>query len=84
MPYGTQGLSRNAVGLTEEGLNQLMRPKDILVPDINLNLDPNLKKELRDLEKHQLEDPRIHEIRRTLQSGTPARTEKFRLRNEIL
>jgi hypothetical protein len=61
-------------------LNRLVGPKDILVSAINLTLDPNLKKELRDLAKHQLEDPRIHEIRRSLEVGTPVGTEKFMLR----
>jgi hypothetical protein len=52
--FSADALSRQPVGLTEEGLNQLVRPKDILVSAINLNFDPNLKKELRDLAKHQL------------------------------
>jgi hypothetical protein len=82
--FFADALSRHPVGLTEEGLNQLVRPKDILVSAINLNLDPNLKKELRDLAKHQLEDPRIHEIRRSLEVGTPTGIEKFMLRNGVL
>jgi hypothetical protein len=64
--FFADALSRNPVGLTEEGLNQLVRPKEILVSPINLNLDPDLKKELGNLAKHQLEDPRISEIMQTL------------------
>jgi hypothetical protein len=82
--FFADALSRIPVGLTEEGLNQRVRPKDIFVSAIDLNLDPNLKKELRDLAKHQLQDPKINEIRRTLGAGTPARTGKFMLKNEVL
>ncbi|PNF35697.1 hypothetical protein B7P43_G17396 [Cryptotermes secundus] len=82
--FFADALSQNPVGLMEEGLNQLVRPKEVLVSPINLNLDPDLKKELGNLAKHQLEDPKICEIMRTLETGIPSRAGQFTLRDEVL
>ena len=40
--------------------------------------------ELEDLAKHQLEDPKISGIMRTLGTGIPSRAGEFTLRNEVL
>jgi hypothetical protein len=82
--FFADALSRNPVGLTEEGLDQIRKPKEIFVSTINLNLDPHLKKELKDLAKYQLEDPRIKKIRQSLEASTFARTDKFMLKDQVL
>jgi transposase InsO family protein len=77
-------LSRNPVGLTQEQINRIGRPKDVLVSAINLNQDPNLKEVLKDLAKHQSSDLRIQEIKQKLATTLPSVQNKFMLRNDVL
>jgi hypothetical protein len=77
-------LSRNPVGITEGELSQVKKPKDIFVSAINLKLDPNLKKDLKDLAKHQLEDPQVREIRQSVEAGVPSRADRFMIKDDVL
>jgi hypothetical protein len=77
-------LSRNPVGITEEELSLVKKPKDIFVSAINLNLDPRLKKDLKDLAKHQLEDPKVREIRQSVKAGIPPRAINFMIKDDVL
>lgn len=42
-------LSRNPVGMTIEEVNRIGRPQEIAITKIDLNLDPQVKKDLRNL-----------------------------------
>jgi hypothetical protein len=64
--YFADILSRNPVGITTEQLNQVRKPKEILVAAINLNVDVNLKKELKDLVKLQEQDVKLIEIKQKI------------------
>jgi hypothetical protein len=52
-------LSRNPAGPTPEQIKQLTRPRGIMVRKINLDIDPQVKKDLKDLAAHQAKDPYI-------------------------
>jgi hypothetical protein len=77
-------MSRNPVGLSREELNQMAKPRDILVAAIDLNVDPIIKAELRKLAAYQAEDPRIIEIKQNLGTALPPLTDKYMLRNGVL
>ena len=57
--YLADTLSRNPAGLTPEQIKELTRPRDIMVRKINLEIDPQVKKDLKDLAAHQDKDPYI-------------------------
>jgi hypothetical protein len=50
-------ISRNPAGLTSEQIKQLTRPRDIMVTTIKLNIDPQVKKERKELTAFQDKDP---------------------------
>jgi hypothetical protein len=50
-------ISRNPAGLTQEQIRQIKKPRDIMVAVINLNISPQFKADLKDLERHQINDP---------------------------
>jgi hypothetical protein len=77
-------LSRNTVCIAEGELRQVKKPKDIFVSAINPNLDPHLKRDLKDLAKHQLEDPKVREIRQSVEAGIPSRADRFRIKDDVL
>jgi transposase InsO family protein len=77
-------LSRNPVGLTLEQINQIGRPRDVLVSAIKLNLDSDLKKELGDLAKHQSGDPKIQKIKQKLATALPSVQNKYMLKDDVL
>jgi hypothetical protein len=77
-------MSRNPVGLTQDQINRTKRPTDILVSAVNLNLDPNLKRELHDLVKYQNSDPRIQEIKQQLTTASHVDQNRYMIKDEIL
>jgi hypothetical protein len=56
-------MSRNPVGLSQEQLDQMTKPKDILVASINLHLDTQIKENLEELASFQAQDLRIEGIK---------------------
>jgi hypothetical protein len=77
-------MSRNPVGLNPEQLRQLKKPKDILVAKIDLNLDPQIKQELKDLATLQTQDVRIEELKRKLATSHTTMTDKYKLEKGVL
>jgi hypothetical protein len=55
-------ISRNPAGLTPEKIKQL-RPRDIMVATIKRNIDPQVKKELKELAAFQERDPYIKSLK---------------------
>ena len=52
-------ISRHPAGLTLEQIKQLTRPRYVMTAAIRLNIDPQVKKELKDLAAYQDNDPHI-------------------------
>ena len=52
-------ISPNPAGLKPEQIKQLTRPRDIIVATIKLNIDPQVRKELKKLAAFQDKDPYI-------------------------
>jgi hypothetical protein len=52
-------ISRHPAGLTLEQIKQLTRPRYVMMAAIRLNIDPQVKKELKDLAAYQDNDPYI-------------------------
>jgi hypothetical protein len=77
-------LSRNPVGITKEQLSQAGKPREIFVGAINLNLDKSLKKELKDLARHQSEDLRLVDLRQRVMEDPCSVQERYLIRNHIL
>lgn len=77
-------MSRNPVGLTEEEIKGMGKPRGILVAAINLNIDTKLKGELKNLAHHQASDPYVVKARERLASGAATYLDKYMLRNEVL
>lgn len=61
--YIADVISRNPAGLTQE---QIIKPRDIMVGVINLNIDPQVKAILKDLEAHQSNGPWVRNIKENL------------------
>jgi hypothetical protein len=56
-------ISRNPAGLTPEQIKQLTRHRDIMVATIKLNIDLQVKKELKELAAYQDKDPYIKTLK---------------------
>jgi hypothetical protein len=56
-------ISHNPAGLTPEQIKQLTRPRDIMVATIKLNIDPQVKEELKELAAYQDKDPYIKTLK---------------------
>jgi hypothetical protein len=56
-------ISRNPAGLTPEQIKQLTRPRNTVVATIKLNIDPQVKKELKELAAYQDKDPYIKTLK---------------------
>jgi len=56
-------ISRNPAGLTPEKIKQLTRPRDIMSATVKLNIDPQVKKELKELATFQDKDPYIKTLK---------------------
>jgi hypothetical protein len=52
-------ISRHPAGLTLEEIKQLTRPRYIMMAAVRLNIDPQVKKELKVLAAYQDNDPYI-------------------------
>ena len=57
--YLADTISRNPAGLTPEQIKQLTRPRGVMVETVKLNLDPQVKKEIKKLAAFQDNDPYI-------------------------
>jgi hypothetical protein len=55
-------LSRNPAGLTKNELRDLRQPASLIVHAIHLDIDPSVKRELKDLATHQAADQRLARI----------------------
>ena len=54
--YLADVLSRNPAGLTENDLRDVRQPANLIVHAVNLNIDPGVTHELKDLAGHQAAD----------------------------
>jgi hypothetical protein len=63
-------ISRNPAGLTPEQIKQLTRPKNIMVATIKVNIDPHIKKELKELAAFQDKDPYIKTLKDRIDNQT--------------
>jgi hypothetical protein len=77
-------LSRHPVGLTGRQIENMSRPREVLVSRIDLDIDPTVKRELRNLSAHQTQDPRIQEIRQKLAQTAPSDTSTYKIESEVL
>jgi hypothetical protein len=71
------------VGLRREEFNR-MRSKNVLVSVINLNLDVNPKRELKDLAIYQGSEPRIQKIKQKLTTVFSLFQNKYMLKDDKL
>jgi hypothetical protein len=60
--YLADVLSRNPAGLTKDELRDLRQPASLIVHAIHLNIDPSVKREIKDLATHQAADQRLARI----------------------
>ena len=56
-------ISRNPTGLTSEKIKQLARHRDIMVATMKLKIDPQVKKELKEVAAFQDKDPYIRSLK---------------------
>jgi hypothetical protein len=56
------GLNRNPAGLRKDELLDLRQPAILMVHAIHINIDPSVKRELKDLATHQAADQRLATI----------------------
>jgi hypothetical protein len=77
-------LSRNPLGLNEKQIAQMTKPREVLVAAINLNVNPVIKNELKELAAYQEKDPRILEIRQKLANAIPPLKENYMLRDGVV
>ena len=56
-------ISRNPAGLTPEKIKQLTRPTDIMFATVKLNIDSQVKKELKELATFQDKNPYIKTLK---------------------
>jgi hypothetical protein len=61
--YTADVISCNPTGLTQE---QILKPRDIMFRVISLNIDPQVKASLKDLEVHQNNGPWVRNIKENL------------------
>jgi hypothetical protein len=77
-------LSRNPVGLEPKDLQQLRKPRDIVVAPIKLYLDTQIKEDLKRLAEFQSRDRRVEKIKQKLVTALPALDDKYSLKDGIL
>jgi hypothetical protein len=78
-------MSRNSVDLTGEKIENISRPRNVLVTTINSDLGPTVKRDLKNLSIHQNQNPRIEEIRQKLSKTViTTSTSRYKIENGIL
>jgi hypothetical protein len=77
-------LSRNPAGLKENELQDLRLPDNLMVHAINLNIDPGVARELKDLAAQQAADQRLARIKERLNKYPNQVDPKYKLWNGIL
>ena len=82
--YLADVLSRNPAGLTENELRDLRQPANLMVHAINLNKDPGMTHELKDLAAHQAADERLARIKERLNKYPTQVNPTYKLLNGIL
>lgn len=82
--YRADGFCRNPAGLTENELLDLRQPANLMVHAIDLNIDPGVSHELKDLAAHQAADQRLSRIRERLNMYPTQVVLKYKLLNGIL
>jgi hypothetical protein len=80
----SDALSRNPVGITKKQIDQARKPKEVLVPAIDLRIHTTLKKELKDLAKYQSDDKTLMEIEQRLMDNPVSWTDKYMIKNNVL
>jgi hypothetical protein len=76
-------MSRNPVGLTGEQVQNMSRPREIMVTKINFNLDPTVKRDLKNRGALQTQDHRIETLKQRLAQDAPL-VSFYRFENGIL
>ena len=82
--YLADVLSRHPAGLTENELRDLRQPANLMVHAINLNIDPGVTHELKDLAAHQAADERLARIKERLNKYPTQVNPTYKLLNGIL
>jgi hypothetical protein len=77
-------LSRNPSGLSPQQINDLTKPRELLVAALNLDIDDSVKRQLKDLLRHQTQDPTVEAIRQQLANESLGVKSKYRLHNRIV
>ena len=77
-------LSRNPAGLTENEIRDLRQPANLIVHAIDLNIDPDVTQELKDLAGHQAADKRLARLTEGLKKYPTQVNPKYKLSNGIL
>jgi len=82
--YLADVLSRNPAGLTENELRDVRQPANLMVHAINLNTDPGVTHELKDLTAHQAADQRLARITERLNTYPIQVDPKYKLLDGIM
>ncbi|KDR11349.1 hypothetical protein L798_14962 [Zootermopsis nevadensis] len=77
-------MSRHPVGLTGRQIENMSRLREVLGTRINLELDPTVKRELKNLSVHQTQDPRIQELTQRLSQDASSGASSHKVENGIL
>jgi hypothetical protein len=77
-------LSRNPVGMSKERLDLVREPKEVLVAKIDLHAGTSLEKELKNLFKHQENDPPLARLRAETLKDPTKWQDRYMMRNEVL
>ena len=82
--YLADVLSRNPAGLTASEIRNLNKPATLMVNKIELNIDKEVCKELKNLAAFQKNDPKLLKIRDELVSQTRTQHARYKLQNDVL
>lgn len=77
-------MSRNPVGLTSRQIEGMSRPREFMVTVISLDLDPTIRKTLKELSVHQTQDRRIEEIKQKLTQATEPLNSHYKVEEGML
>jgi hypothetical protein len=82
--YLADVLSRNPAGLTASEIRRLNKPATVMVNKIELNIDKEVCKELKNLAALQKIDPKLLKFRAELVSQNRTQRARYKLQNDVL
>jgi hypothetical protein len=82
--HSANTLSRNPAGLTQDQIEAMTQPREILVSTINLGVDPLIRRDIQCLAMLQEQEQKLWEIRKKVRKKDPIVVGRFIIHEEIL